>query len=382
MGRSKKVVEVIERVAPHTIKKCELIEAYVDEWARKILGFNGANGREGSKGIIYIDCMSNSGLYYDSENNLVDGTALRVAKRLNSIIPDYPGKTGYVLFNDISREKIERLEEEINKLGLSNITVRFNCGDGNTFLRDLDIKALQKQCGTLLLYDPYQATIDWDAITPYLNIWGEVVINHMVSDTNRGAAQATRTKAIDKYQDTYQQDIASIIAIGSKEDLNKAIIEIIKKRTSLTQKEKYIASFPFFTRTNGLVYNLIHVSGNIEGLKLFKKVAWKTFGDKSSLKNTHGNENQLMLDFSGSGYSTTQTDEDCYYVKDIAKDIYEKYRARGTVKLKEVYQYLDEHPIFPSNGYKQEIKRELKVYAKIPKSVDGNVVFIQNDYQG
>ena len=55
MGRPKKKVDVIEKVAPHTIKKCELIEHYVDEWARKILGFNGVNGRDGSKGIIYID---------------------------------------------------------------------------------------------------------------------------------------------------------------------------------------------------------------------------------------------------------------------------------------------------------------------------------------
>ena len=31
MGRPKKAVEVVEKVAPHTIKKCELIEAYVDE---------------------------------------------------------------------------------------------------------------------------------------------------------------------------------------------------------------------------------------------------------------------------------------------------------------------------------------------------------------
>lgn len=94
MGRPKKKVEIIEKVAPHTIKKCELIEHYVDEWARKILGFNGMNGRDGSKGIIYIDCMSNSGLYYDSEDNLVDGTALRVAKRLNDILPKYPDKMG------------------------------------------------------------------------------------------------------------------------------------------------------------------------------------------------------------------------------------------------------------------------------------------------
>ena len=253
MGRPKKKVDVIEKVAPHTIKKCELIELYVDEWARKILGFNGVNGRDGSKGIIYIDCMSNSGLYYDSDDNLVDGTALRVAKRLNDILPKYPDKMGYVMFNDISQEKIDCLKREIDKLKLSNITVRFNCGDGNEFIRELDIKELQKKCGTLLLYDPYQATIDWDAITPYLNIWGEVIINHMVSDTNRGASQATREKAIQKYQETYQQDIASIISISSKTDLNKAILEIIKKKTEFSKSKRYIASFPFFNRTNGLV---------------------------------------------------------------------------------------------------------------------------------
>ena len=227
------------------------------------------------------------------------------------------------------------------------------------------------------MYDPYQATIDWDAITPYLNIWGEVIINHMVSDTNRGAAQATSAKAISKYQDTYQQDIASIIEIGTKDDLNKAIIEIIKKRTAITQKEKYIASFPFFNRTNGLVYNLIFVTGNPKGLILFKKTAWKTFGDKSSLKNTHGIENQLMMDFDGTGLVSTQADDECYYVKDIAKDIYDKFHARGSVKLSEIYQYLDEHPIFPSNGYKPDIKRELKAFAKVPKSLDDDVVFIQ-----
>ena len=46
---------IITEAAPHTIKKFELIESYVDEWARKILGFGQ------SKGVIHIDCMSNSG---------------------------------------------------------------------------------------------------------------------------------------------------------------------------------------------------------------------------------------------------------------------------------------------------------------------------------
>ena len=45
-------VEIITEAKPHTIKKFELIERYVDEWARKILGFEGVNGRDGSKGVI------------------------------------------------------------------------------------------------------------------------------------------------------------------------------------------------------------------------------------------------------------------------------------------------------------------------------------------
>ena len=377
MGRPKKDKDIIEVAKPHTIKKFELIEHYVDEWARKILGFNGAGGLEGSKGIIYIDCMSNCGMYYDIDGNLVEGTAIRVAKRLNDIITKYPGKECLVLFNDISQSKIDRLQIELEKLNLTNISIRFNCSDCNYFLRSLDLCSMQKQCNTLLLYDPYQASIDWGAVTPFLNIWGEVIINHMVSDTNRGATQVKKKDKIQKYQETYQKGIEDIIGIGTnKNDLNGIVLGIIRNNTSKSRNKRYIASFPFFTRTNGLIYNLIHVSGNIEGLKLFKKVAWQTFGDKSSLKDTHGAEMQLSLDFFENGIVAPQTDEDCYFVHDIAKYIYEKYHERDDVTMAEVYADIDEHPIFPSDGYKNDIKTELKkIGVNIPRSLTDTLVF-------
>lgn len=34
-------------------------------------------------------------------------------------------------------------------------------------------------------YDPFQATIDWNALFPYINNWCEIIINHMVSDSMR-----------------------------------------------------------------------------------------------------------------------------------------------------------------------------------------------------
>ncbi len=353
--------EIITEAKPHTIKKFELIERYVDEWARKILGYDGKDGREGSKGIIYIDCMSNSGVYRDENGNQIEGTALRVAKRLNNIVTNYPGKSAILIFNDISEQRIEYLKTVIEKANLTNIQVVYRSEDCNSFLRGLDLDSYKRQFNTLLLYDPYKAAIDWDAVTPFLNTWGEVIINHMVFDTSRGASQAKKKDVIVRYTETYQEDIGTIIKMGKdKHQLNDAIIAIINKRRTGSPQRKYIASFPFFTRTNGLVYNLIHCCSNIEGIKLFKRVAWKTFGDKSSLKNTHGDEMQLQFNLTGEGFFDSPTDEDCYFVKDIAKYIYDKYKSNNPLYLTTIYADLDEHPIFPSDGYKNEIKDELR----------------------
>lgn len=111
-------------------------------------------------------------------------------------------------------------------------------------------------------------------------------------------------------------------------------------------------------RNNAIVYNLIHCTGHIKGFQLYKTTEWQTFGGKSSTKNTHGAENQLMLDFDG-GATTTMTDEYCYYVQDIAEYLQNCF-AGQTVTLDKIWTVLDEHPVFPADGFKNEIKKELK----------------------
>ena len=357
MARTKKV-ETITKISPHTVKKFELIEKYVDEWARKILGIKGVNGMPGSKGVIYIDCMCNSGLY-EVDGNIVEGTALRVAKKLNEIISNYPGKEAILIFNDLLPERVELLRSEIEKANLSNIIVSYSNGDCDVFLKGLNLSGYQQSYNTLLLYDPYNASIDWSAIKPYLNRWGEVIINHMSSDTTRGISQAKKQDVIARYEETYQSDISQLLNTD-KAGLDNIVVSIIRNNINKGSSGYYVSLAPFYNRTNGKLYSLIHCSANIEGTKLYKKVTWKTFGDKSSMKNTHGVEEQFVLDFNGDGFLNTVTDEDCYYVKDIAKYIFEKYSTLGRVSLDVMYKDLDVHPIFPSDGYKNEIKAELK----------------------
>lgn len=371
MARTKKI-EIITEAKPHTIKKFELIEKYVEEWAYKILNYQGNPGYAPASGVIFIDCMSNSGVYKDINGNRVEGTALRVARCLNNVFANYPNKKAILIFNDLESARVDYLKLEIEKMQSDHIEVYYKSQDCNAFLRELDLDSYKNKYHTLLLYDPYNASIDWDAITPYLNRWGEVIINHMSSDTVRGISQAKKSGVIDRYEETYQTSVESLIN-ASKEELDKIVVSIIQ---SNAHKSSYhVSPFAFHSRTNGKLYSLIHCSASVEGIKLYKKVAWQTFGNKSSLKNTHGLENQLTLDWSGNGVSDAQTDEQCYFIHDIAKYIYEKYAVCGEAKLSEIYADLDVHPIFPSDGYKDDIKRELRQRFNVTFKKDGKVIF-------
>lgn len=350
---------LLEEAKPHTIKKFEIINTYVADWSRKILGYGD------SKGVVYIDCMCNAGMYRDEQGREVKGTAILVAETLKNTIKDYPGKKAVLFFNDLDPKKIDCLKEYIKKFDLENdsqFTIITANRDRDEFIVNLARVMRGKAYGynTLLVYDPYNATLNWDAISPYINRWGEVIINHMVSDTARGAKQAKRQKVKEKYQETYQQAISKIIEAGTdRAKLDELIFEVIKERAS-DNYDTFIASFPFFNRKNSVIYNLIFCTHHIEGIKLFKKKAWQAFGGKSSLKDTHGLENQMTIDFDTGEAVFATADEGCYYIKDVAKYIVDKFGSREDATIDEIYDDLDRHPVFPSDGYKNEIKKELK----------------------
>jgi len=351
VGEKQKITADV--ASSHTIKKFELIEGYVKEWAQKLLNYQGCDS------IIFIDCMSNSGVYQDNFGSEVFGTPIRVANYLSSIMKKYPNKKAYLILNDIDSERIDILKTRL-PVNTSNFHINSYVGDGNDLLKNIKIS---KNCRAsyLLLYDPYVASIDWEALLPFLKNWGEVIINHMVSDSIRAVPQVSRSSAIEKYEQTYLADIQSLFTFGSDKAAYEARIqEIITSLHGQKENRYYIASFPFFRERNVLVYHLLHCTSNIKGFKLFKKVAWKTFGGKSSSKNTRGMENQYVLDFEGTGVLRTSADECCYYIKDVAEYLFEKFKGQSDVPLSEIWKTLDEHPVFPSDGFKNEIKSELR----------------------
>lgn len=344
---------IIDHANPHTIKKFELIEKYVEAWAHKLLQ------NPYCSGLVFIDCMSNSGEYIGDDGNQVFGTPVRVAKYLRNVAGQYPYKQIDLYFSDLCAARTDHLKSLIPNDN-RNFHVHITTEDGNELAKRLG-QTMSNKKHYLLVYDPYEAAIDWNAIMPFINNWSEVILNHMVSDSMRAVKMVKKDTARNKYEQTYLMDLKNLIPYGSdKKAYEKRIEDIIKALRRNSGYKYYIAAFPFFNEKNAIVYNLIHCTSNINGFKLYKQSAWQTFGGKSSTKNTHGLENQLMLDFEGKGVTKTHTDEFCFYIKDIAEYLQKAFNGRSNVPLSDIWSFLDGHPIFPSDGFRPQIKNELK----------------------
>ena len=357
MASSKKN-DVISVAPPHSVKKFELISEYVKAWIQ-ILMLNPK-----CKGIVYIDCMSNSGVYKNDDGEEIKGTPLLVSEIIADAMQTYTDKKAYIYFNDVREDKIDLLKTRLPKQ-TSNFQIYTEVMDANELLRTIgnQFATMFKDMHFLLFYDPYDAHIEWDAMMPFLKNWGEIIINHMVSDTIRAAKTAKKPEVIEKYEETYQMSIDELINIGSDRNVyEKQIEKIILENSGRGEGRYYIAAFPFFIRSNTVAYNLIHCTGHYKGFELFKTTAWKTFGDKSSMKNTHNNENQMQLSFNEKGeivYSVP-SDESCYNLRDAALYVQRHFAGKKDVPNDEVWIYLGEHPVFPTRDYKNKIKDVLK----------------------
>lgn len=358
MASSKKN-DVISIAAPHTIKKFELISKYVEAWAHILLESGKCNG------IVYIDCMSNSGLYRreTADGEVIEGTALRVANIISNAMKKYTSQQAYIYFNDSESDKIDELKLHL-PAETHNFHVYTEARDANELLNSISsqFKSVFPGMHFLLLYDPYDARIDWDALMPFLQNWGEVIINHMVSDSVRAAKMAKSQEAKDKYEKTYRTHIDELVAYGSDRAAYETRIQNIIKNLCGREEKYFVASFPFFNSNNSLVYNLIHCTGNKVGFDLFKSTAWQVFDDQSSDRRVKDEGyDQLTLNVITGEIEFDQAKDGLHYtVRDIATYVQKKYRGKSNVSCNEIKECLNSHPIFPLRGYYRKVCNELR----------------------
>ncbi len=277
----------------------------------------------------------------DDNENIVYGTPIRVAEALLEVARTYTDKQVELYFNDYKEEKIEELKKHLPQ-NERNYKIVTTIQNANELLKWIGPQ-LNKNSHMhfFLLYDPYDASIDWDALLPFFRHWGEVLINHMISDSIRAIPQVKHENKKKKYEETYQvEDISELVPYGSdKAAYEKRICEIIDKMKGAKSRQYYVATFPFFNTRNSLVYDLVHCTSHEKGFNLFKTTAWKTFGDKSSTKKKNYMEGQLIFDFSDDELTKPTIDEYCYDLDSIATYLQENFHRRKMYLLKMYGQF-------------------------------------------
>lgn len=321
------------------------------------------------RGIVYIDCMSNSGVYKDDKGEEIKGTPLLVSEIIAEAMTRYTDKQAYIYFNDLDERKIDLLKTRLPKQA-SNLIIYTESMDANELLRKIgsQFSSMFNDMHFLLVYDPYDAHIEWDAMMPFLKNGGEIIINHMVSDTIRAAKMAKKLEVIEKYEETYRTTIDELISFGSDRNaFEKKIEQIILDLSGRKNGRYYVAAFPFFNSNNAVVYNLIHCTGHPTGFDLFKATAGKIFDDQSSSKKTNDTNDkgyeQLTMNFETGEIGYDYKEDDAHYtVRDIATYLQRYFHDRQNVQKGEITEYLLEHPVFPVRDYSRKTYNALKEY--------------------
>ena len=179
------------------------------------------------------------------------------------------------------------------------------------------------------------------------------MINHMVSDPVRAITSAKKKTTKEKYENTYLEDFEKLVPYGSDKKAYEARVEKIINSLKGSRRY-YVSAFPFYNTQNSLVYNLIHCTSNKVGFRLYKKSAWKVFGAQSSTK--HSAENR-QLSFNFDGEIVVEEDDSCLHVVDIARYLDRSFRGRKQVPLNELWELLDNHPIFPLKGFGAKVEQ-------------------------
>jgi three-Cys-motif partner protein len=354
-----------------TRNKLDIIEKYVEVWVHKVLSYK---DRSYFSGVVFIDAMSNCGMYIDNKSNVIKGTSLRIYDFFKKIKEKYPDKSFHIDLNDIDSQSIECQRCRINNDNKHiNLSVSLSNLDISDYLEQVSCEIEKfKNKHTLLFYDPYKADIRWGDILKLLNKIDymkksgyDLIITHFYQNDPKRTMKSNikNPQVIRRYELTYGMPYSKMIAeinnlSGYEQNVwfRKRIIQMIENKLKI--KKSNIAYAPIFNSNNTAVYDIVFASHSNVAKDLFKLTMHKQMQDKFEKS-----EYQVALDFENGDYlsekNISSEGEIFYSINNYAKTIAKDFSGRTNIFNCELESYLKNHYFIPAKGIKTKIDKKL-----------------------
>ncbi len=183
---------------------------------------------------------------------------IRVANALLDVARTYSDKQVFLYFNDLNTARVEELKKHLppDERNFKIITLNEGC-DGLLDTIEPQLKE-SSHYHYFLLYDPYNANIEWRVLVPFFRYWGR---GYDQSCTDGSDSRYYKRQECygnrKKYEHTYLEEFEKLLPYGSNQSAyEKRVAEIIDHMKG--NREYYVASFPFYNRNRSLMYDLIH----------------------------------------------------------------------------------------------------------------------------
>lgn len=313
----------IQSKKEQTSKKIQYVTSYVEKWLYVM------TERSTTTDIVFIDAMSNSGIYSDGDL----GTAPKVCRMFSRFSKRHPKLKFHMYINDANEERMKSCGAICRHFSpdKQRIVIRASHLDVNDYLNFIACSesSLPQGFGTaiLLFVDPYNAhTVRFGAMRAFIkNHYCEVLFNWFSSDWNRN-----------KNSPAIKECFSDIdIPLGSDETL--AIEDALR-----IGRMQFVFSYPFHISTGPELYQIIFITPNKAGLEKLKDALWDTFhGDMRHRNARDDMRNQPSL-FNDSIVEETNAS---VYAPEAQRLLLDSFAGSRNISYTNISTYLLEHTL-------------------------------------
>ena len=276
----------IPKIKPHTKIKHSLVESYLEDWVKTIIG----KCKFGADQITIIDGFCGGGIYQDGDHSSWEGSPLRIIRAVESSWRAVQQQKPYqnldiaYRFIDARKEHTQCLELQIREAGFGEILDSGRCEIITQEFEDYLQPCLNwlkvRKGYSFFFLDPF-GLVDLPAMSAAILKLGksEVLLNHMQHDGiirpvgwHRELGDVNNFLEAHNLGDHYKwmNNFDDLPTLRQQSLLHDSALKMFRDLS----KPRFIWTFAFMKNV-AVYYYLIHLSNNPTAVSVMREVLWK-----------------------------------------------------------------------------------------------------------